>query len=140
MDISNQVYFLVLLGFAFALIGILSGIVIYLLLKSNQKGTTDNNLPAEVLIEKNDIHNCHNHEKEFSKGTCCICEKSYCESCLKEWDGLTFCVEHLETFSENKWVGITNIKTTPTNPEAAMYIYEFKKDQWKAREYPFIYS
>ena len=132
---DNQIYFLILLGFAFVLIGILSGVVIYLLLKSNSKEAAQAPEIVEPFTEK-EINSCHNHEKEFSKGTCCICEKSYCESCLKEWDGLTFCSEHLKTFSENKWVGITNIKTTPNNPEAAMFIYKFKKEQWSSSNIP----
>ena len=37
MNDTNQLYFLALLGLAFLLIGILSGIVVYLLLKSKDK-------------------------------------------------------------------------------------------------------
>lgn len=140
MDSSEQIYFLALLGFAFLLIGILSGIVVYLLLKSKEQAG-DSNSSAEESNKLNQssfegLENCHFHEKEPGKGSCCMCEKSCCESCLKEYDGLTFCPEHLRTFSENKWIDITNVKTTPNNPEAAIYIYEFKKELWKNRNIP----
>ncbi|MBK23766.1 MAG: hypothetical protein CME70_07140 [Halobacteriovorax sp.] len=140
MNGSNQIYFLALLGFAFLLIGILSGIVVYLLLKSKDKeknkkaSNSANEDSARPTFEG--LQNCHFHENEPGKGSCCMCEKSCCDTCLKEYDGLTFCPEHLRTFSENKWIDITNVKTTPNNPEAAIYIYEFKKELWNSRSIP----
>lgn len=140
MNDANQLYFLALLGLAFILIGLLSGIVVYLLLKSKDKANTSSSEASCEVVPKTTIEDdlifCQNHEKELSKGSCSICDKSFCESCLQEWDGLNFCSEHLKLFSENKWVGITNIKTTPNNPEAAMYIYQFKQEQWKVADTP----
>lgn len=118
-----------MLGFAFLLIGILSGIVVYLLLKGKE-GKTSQSIETSVVLQKDELSYCHVHENELGRGVCNICERSCCETCLKEYDGLSFCSEHLRTFSENKWVDITNIKTTPNNPEAAMFIYQFKKEQW----------
>ncbi len=140
MHNTEQIYFLALLGIAFLLIGILSGIVVYLLLKSRDKTSSSDkeSISEENLskLEFEGLQNCHFHEKEPGKGSCCMCEKSCCETCLKEYDGLTFCPEHLRTFSENKWTDITNVKTTPNNPEAAIYIYEFKKELWKSDNIP----
>lgn len=139
MNDTNQLYFLALLGLAFLLIGILSGIVVYLLLKSKDKTklspTEQEAITPQVVGDENLVF-CQNHEKEVGRGSCSICEKSFCESCLNEWEGLNFCSEHLKLFSENKWVEITNIKTTPNNPEAAMYVYEFKKEQWNLSSTP----
>lgn len=128
-----------LLGLSFVLIGILSGVVVYLLLKQSdkkeEKGADQKPQPDSTSQTETSVF-CTHHEKEHAKGTCSICEQSFCESCLKEHDGLTFCSEHLRTFSENKWVDITNIKTTPNNPEAAMFVYQFKKDQWANSNIP----
>lgn len=133
----NSTIIIALLGFLFVLIGILSGVVVFLLLKNSEK----RNRSEVSSIEKETQHQettafCHIHEKEHAKGTCSICSESFCESCLKEHEGMTFCPEHLKTFCENKWVDITNIKTTPNNPEAAVYVYEFKKELWKQNNTP----
>ena len=137
MENLNSTLIIVLLGLSFILIGILSGIVVYLLLRQQDK-VTPNNDPEIELVTKSPESKvfCHIHEKEHAKGTCSICEKSFCESCLMEHEGITFCSEHLKTYSENKWIDITNIKTTPNNPEAAIYVYKFKKEQWKEFNIP----
>ncbi len=138
MNNSNELVFLILLAFSFLFIGILSGVVVYLYLKSKNSSSQDQALDThkaeEVLSTEHSY--CENHSNEASKGSCAICEKGFCETCLRDWEGVNFCPEHLKLVSENKWVGITNIRTTPSDPEAAMYIYNFKKEQWKTEKTP----
>lgn len=136
MNNLDHIYVLALLGFAFLLIGILSGVVVYLLLKSKDKPSQNEEEIADIEVVDDGVSYCHVHEKDPGKGTCCICERSCCETCLKEYDGLSFCSEHLRTFSENKWTDITNIKTTPNDPEAAIFVYKFKKEQWSSNNIP----
>lgn len=133
MNNSNELVFLILLAVSFLFIGILSGVVVYLYLKS--KNSSDK-VKTKGSSPVNEHSYCENHSNEASKGSCAICEKGYCETCLRDWEGVNFCPEHLQLVSENKWVGITNIKTTPSDPEAAMYIYNFKKEQWKSNKTP----
>ncbi|MFT6068793.1 MAG: hypothetical protein ACJAT2_002432 [Bacteriovoracaceae bacterium] len=139
MNNSNELIFLILLAVSFLLIGVLSGAVVYLYLKS-KNNSGENNKPESIKPKLESLSTehsyCENHSNEASKGSCAICEKGFCEACLRDWEGVNFCPEHLKLVSENKWVGITNIKTTPSDPEAAMYIYNFKKEQWKTNKTP----
>ncbi|GAB4013080.1 MAG: hypothetical protein Fur0010_09560 [Bdellovibrio sp.] len=74
---------------------------------------------------------CAFHPERDPVGVCAICEQSLCESCLREWEHLNFCSEHLKTYAENKWEYITNEQTTPTTVEKSAYIYDFKRALWK---------
>lgn len=74
---------------------------------------------------------CAFHPDRDPIGVCAICEQACCESCLREWEHLNFCSEHLKTFAENEWVHITNEMTTPETAEKSSYIYEFKRSLWK---------
>lgn len=137
MSNSSELVFLILLAVSFLLIGILSGVVVYLYLKSKNSNEENTDSKKSKEVSQDTEHSyCENHSNEPSKGSCAMCEKGYCETCLREWEGINFCPEHLKLVSENKWVGITNIKTTPSDPEAAMYIYNFKREQWITNKTP----
>lgn len=136
MNNSNEFIFLILLAFSFLAIGVLSGVVVYLFLKSKNSNSEEGNNTASPKKPQVEHSYCENHSNEASKGSCAICEKGFCDTCLRDFEGINFCPEHLKLVSENKWVGITNIKTTPNDPEAAMYVYNFKKEQWKTNKTP----
>ena len=136
MNNSNELVFLILLAVSFLLIGVLSGVVVYLFLKSKNNSNESSPTVNKKKPVATENSYCENHSNEPSKGSCAICENGFCETCLRDWEGVNFCPEHLKLVSENKWVGITNIKTTPNDPEAAMYVYNFKKEQWKESKIP----
>jgi hypothetical protein len=138
MNNPTELVFLILLAVSFLLIGVLSGVVVYLFLKSknSSKDEDSQSKPSQFKQASREHSYCENHSNEPSKGSCAICEKGFCETCLRDWEGVNFCPVHLQLVSENKWIGITNIKTTPSDPEAAMYIYRFKKDQWNSNNIP----
>lgn len=74
---------------------------------------------------------CQNHPQDHAVGVCAICSESFCEECIKEHDGLTFCQTHFREYLENEWVELEEVMTTPDTPETALHIYDFKKDIWK---------
>lgn len=90
-------------------------------------------LHEEKVVEK---YFCENHPDVPSVGSCLICEDVFCDQCLIEHDGLYFCKEHFKTFANNKWKQITDVKTTPDNPEDGMYIYHFKRHLWNDKKMP----
>ena len=79
---------------------------------------------------------CIHHKDESSVGSCLICEEVFCEDCLIEHDGMHFCKEHFRIFANHKWKQITDVKTTPDNPEEGVFIHEFKRELWKERNLP----
>lgn len=79
---------------------------------------------------------CENHPEVASVGGCLICEEVFCEKCLVEHENMYFCKEHFKTFANNRWKQITDVKTTPNNPEDGLFIYHFKRHIWKNKQSP----
>jgi hypothetical protein len=74
---------------------------------------------------------CSNHPDEYAHGTCAICEKGFCEKCLREVDKIHFCPEHFQTFVNNEWGLVIEERSTPDTAEATQYIHDFKREIWK---------
>ena len=85
---------------------------------------------------QNALSYCEIHDKEHASGLCGICEKPFCEECLKEHDGLYFCPEHFKLYLSNEWKTITNIRTTPDTPEEGVFVYEMKRETWNDKGLP----
>ncbi len=75
-------------------------------------------------------------DKEPVVGLCSICEKELVKSDHFETDNLHFCKEHFQTYTENSWEQITNQLTTANTPEAGIYIYNFKQNNWSKNKEP----
>lgn len=90
-------------------------------------------LANETVVEK---YFCENHPDSPSTGSCLICEEVFCEKCLIEHDSLYFCKEHFKTFANNRWMQITDVKTTPNTPDDGLFIYHFKRQIWREHETP----
>ncbi len=90
--------------------------------------------------EEASIHYCHNHPSEHSAGVCAICQNAYCEECIKEHEGHSFCEAHFRLFLSHEWDEIDTIKTTPDIPESALPLYDFKQKLWQEREIPSVLS
>jgi hypothetical protein len=99
--------------------------------------TEKSNLPRKVEHEviKEKFH-CLNHPEIPSIASCLICEDVFCEKCVIEHEGMYFCKEHFRTYTDHKWVQITDEKTTPDNPETGQYIWDFKRIIWKQKNTP----
>ncbi len=87
----------------------------------------------ETVKEK---FHCLNHPEIPSMASCLICEEVFCEKCVIEHEGMYFCKEHFRTYTDHKWVQITDEKTTPDNPESGQYIWDFKRHLWKRQSTP----
>lgn len=83
---------------------------------------------------------CANHPNDNAKGLCSICQECFCEECIKEHDGLSFCGPHFRLYINEDWVELETIKTTPETPESAFPIYDFKKELWEKEGLPAIVS
>ncbi len=83
---------------------------------------------------------CVNHPQDHAHGMCAICQELFCEDCLKEHDGHTFCAPHFKLFISHEWEELESIKTTPTTPETAYPIYDFKKELWDDGGEPTVIS
>ena len=79
---------------------------------------------------------CIHHQDKQSVGSCLICEEVFCDRCLVEHESMHFCKEHFRVYANHKWNQITDVKTTPNNPEDGFFIYEFKRDIWINRNIP----
>lgn len=114
-----------------------------------QKAPTENAITPEILTESpkfkiqklseekvRESFYCPNHSEIQTQGTCLICEEAFCEKCLIEHESLMFCKEHFRTFAQNKWVHISDVKTTPHSPEEALYVYHYKRYLWKELQKP----
>lgn len=139
------IIFLLLL--IFALMAVLV-IFLFKLLNQNQQLTQD---PASLKLKTNpkakndkraiispiqESFTCVQHRDLNSVGSCLICEEVFCENCLVEHESMHFCKEHFRIFAHHKWKQITDLKTTPDNPEEGLFIYEFKRELWNKKNIP----
>lgn len=79
---------------------------------------------------------CKNHPTIPAVGMCNICEETFCSSCIKNHKSLQFCLPHLEIFLTSNWTEVASILTTPHEPEKGMFLYDFKRLQWKEKSTP----
>ena len=74
---------------------------------------------------------CHLHPQEPSEGSCAICARYFCVSCLKTHGTLTFCREHIHVFLSGNWEEVYTVKSTPDHPEAGVKVVEWKNRTWE---------
>lgn len=94
----------------------------------------------KVHEQEDQISYCVNHPRDNAKGLCAICNDCFCEDCLKEHDGMSFCGPHFRLYIGHEWVELESILTTPEAPETAYPIYDFKRDLWEKEGLPAIIS
>lgn len=139
---------LLLVGVLAFLVLILVGVILYLFKKVMEANKEDRVERASEIAAKqkvidktqDDLAYCENHPQDHAHGMCSICHSNFCEDCVKEHDGLTFCAPHFKLYVSHEWVELENIKTTPETPETAFPIYDFKKELWKDEQTPAIIS
>lgn len=90
--------------------------------------------------EEATIHYCLNHPSDHASGVCAICQNAFCDDCIKEHEGHSFCESHFRLFLSHEWDEIDTIKTTPDIPESALPLYDFKQQIWREKEIPSILS
>ncbi len=136
--LQNNLFTLVLflLFIILLLIGILTFIVLKLLNQKSDLRPSTNPMQSSVpstIVEK---YSCHNHQDQPTVGGCLICEDVFCENCLIEHEGMTFCKDHFKTYINNKWKQVTDLKTSAQTPENGLFIYDFKRKAWNNKNIP----
>ncbi|MBC97182.1 MAG: hypothetical protein CME63_05495 [Halobacteriovoraceae bacterium] len=85
-------------------------------------------------------HYCFHHPSDHAAGVCAICQNAFCDECIKEHDGLSFCEDHFRLYLSHDWDELDTIKTNPDIPESALPLYDFKKSIWELKKTPSILS
>lgn len=139
-------YFGLLVGVLILLTVILTailGLIVYMIffkkkeriVEASENNDSGKASPKEQIVKpKVDapvLTTCAVHEESRAVNVCAICAEQLCELCVREDENIVFCPEHFKTYVDHKWVEITNIRTTPSTPEASAHVYDFKKKIWK---------
>ena len=79
---------------------------------------------------------CPNHSEEPGEVSCAICDHLFCKSCIRSFKSLHFCKEHLPLIMRNEWQEVLTVKTSTTDPEEGVRLYEAKKKLFKEDQLP----
>jgi hypothetical protein len=137
------------------IIGLLS-VLIYKLFKNQSTSPTPQNLNTDsgqqqlakefhpAIIERmNDMKKlkqkradlyCPNHTEEPGETVCAICDKLFCNSCVKDFKSLHFCKEHLPLIMNFEWDEVFTFKTSTEDPEQGVRLYDLKKEIFEKEE------
>lgn len=88
------------------------------------------------ISSKNNQVFCPNHSDIPGEVSCAICDKIFCKICIKPFKTMHFCNEHLPLLMKNEWVDIITLKTSTTNPEKGVKLYEIKKEIFEKDQIP----
>lgn len=142
---------LVLIGAALFLLVIVVGLLSVLIYKLFQDKTNNSrtNLGPEyhpeiidrmrdleiVKSKRLDLF-CPNHSEEPGEVTCSICDKIFCKICIRPFKSLHFCKEHLPLIMKHEWDEVLTIKTSTTDPEQGVRLFDIKKKIFEQNELP----
>jgi hypothetical protein len=95
---------------------------------------------AKVLAKKleHSASFCPHHPEEPAEAMCNICDTYFCEKCIKNHKTLLFCREHYQLYMNNDWNKIIIIKSTPSEPELGVRLYDFKRKLYKDNLIPTV--
>jgi hypothetical protein len=142
---------LVLISIALVLLVIVLGLLSVLIYKLfNDKKETGTTKPTpeyhpEVLERIREVKSlktkradlfCPNHSEEPGEVSCSICDKIFCKACIKPFKTMHFCKEHLPLIMKHEWEEILTIKTSTTDPEQGVRLYDIKKSIFEKEEIP----
>lgn len=133
---------LVLISIALFLMVIVIGllcVLIYKLLNTTAPPQPEHKTPnyhPEILDRINEARKftpkrselfCPNHTEEPGEVTCSICDKMFCKACIKPFKTMHFCKEHIPVIMKNEWDEVLTLKTSTTDPEQGVKLFEIKK-------------
>lgn len=90
----------------------------------------------EKIKRKNPDLYCPNHPDEIGEVTCAICDTLFCKSCIKPFKNLHFCKEHIPLIMKFDWVEVLTVKTSTTDPEEGVRLYDVKKEIFQNDGFP----
>lgn len=79
---------------------------------------------------------CPNHTDEPGETTCAICDRLFCKACIKPFKTLHFCKEHLPLIMRHEWQEVLTLKTSTTDPEMGVHLYDVKKKLFEEKNLP----
>jgi hypothetical protein len=131
-------YVIALLSALLVMIALLLIIIIVLLIFLFKNYYSFNKKEKQVDQKEDEIPSsfCTYHPDLEAKGICVICGDTLCERCLKTFEKLHFCPDHLKMYLKNKWVSIAKVRTTPEKPEKGIILYQFKDSIWEETNLP----
>lgn len=144
---SFNILLILLCVLVFALI-VLTFVGIYMLLRKNHRDEVipqdKNQVSVQAASSANNQKDteeephgyCVAHSREIAVAMCAICGDLVCDECHRGHDSLHFCTKHFETFLRYKWKVLDTVITTPNNPEKGLYLYQFKQNEWSAKNIP----
>lgn len=71
---------------------------------------------------------CPNHPDEPGEASCAICGDLFCKACIRPFKSLHFCKEHLALIMRHDWVEVLTLRTSTTDPEEGVRLYDRKKE------------
>lgn len=89
----------------------------------------------KVKPKRNDLF-CPNHTDEPGEVVCAICDKLYCKACIKPFKTMHFCKEHLPLIMRHDWDEVLTIKTSTSDPERGVRLYDIKKKVFEDKNIP----
>lgn len=91
---------------------------------------------AEKLKKKRPALNCPNHADEPGETNCAICDRHFCRACIKPFKTLHYCKEHISLLMRHDWEEVMTVKTSTTDPEHGVRLYDRKKEVFERDELP----
>lgn len=79
---------------------------------------------------------CPNHPDEPGEAQCAVCDELYCKACIRPFKSLHFCKEHLALIMRHDWVEVLTLKTSTTDPEEGVRLYDRKKEVFRQNGLP----
>lgn len=79
---------------------------------------------------------CPNHSEEPGEVVCSICDKLYCKACIKPFKTMHFCKEHLPLIMRHDWDEVLTLKTSTSDPERGVKLYDIKKQIFETKDVP----
>ena len=79
---------------------------------------------------------CPNHSEEPGEVSCSICDKIFCKACIKPFKTMHFCKEHIPLVMRHEWDEVLTVKTSTSDPEEGVRLYDVKKDLFQHKNLP----
>lgn len=89
----------------------------------------------KVRTKKTDLF-CPNHPEEPGEVLCAICDTIFCKSCIKPYKSMHVCREHLALVMRYDWEEVLTLKTSTTDPEQGVKLYDVKKELFLKEDLP----
>jgi hypothetical protein len=81
-------------------------------------------------------HMCPHHPNEPGEVDCAICDHLFCRICIKPFKSMHVCQEHIGLLLKHEWKEILTLKTSTSDPEEGVRLYDLKKKLLEESQLP----